>query len=173
MQKSALFFLLLLFLIGCSKEAAQEELDYSKFPYLKPYIEAEHIEIRAGSLLVEQTSFDLDDDGVDEQLEMYIFPAPGVIIDGKFIEWGLDDAHLLQLIVRDGEKIYPLYNYNPHFASFKFWIPTDQAPAIVLMEQGNGLALYSYTYNKDEEYYEHSILYSSNGIPEYRSRFPR
>ena len=117
-------------------------------------IEHEDIQLYEDAFLAENFEVDLDGDGSNEVMKMYIYPAP-IEMDGQYF-W--DDSHLWQLIVFDGDRSYPLFN-NHVSGILKFWIEDDgERPTIVLMENGIGMTLQTFRYH-DNGYYSKNIHY--------------
>ncbi len=131
-------------------------------------MKAENIIVSEEAYLAEQTPLDIDGNHENEIVEMYVTPSP-VQPNGELV-W--DDSHFWQLLVKDGDNVYPLFNDHSQFGLLKFWTYSGESPSILLLVDGNGTNVVSYKYDKDNKSFLKEINYQSEGIPDYRSRFP-
>jgi hypothetical protein len=162
---NVLVFLLLLFLLGCSQNVEKNkttEENLSTIEVNEEKIMKENIEIKEDSLAAENFKEDIDGDGDLEDIILYISPAPKPHpeIEGKYL-W--DSNHLWQLIVKDGEAIYPLHNKPVQGSADVFVVSSKNEKEIVFLEHGTVLSLTTYKYNSDE-FYEKKIIYYDGPI---------
>ncbi|WP_147384532.1 hypothetical protein [Paenibacillus sp. 1011MAR3C5] len=112
-------------------------------------IKAELAPINEGAFLADSMHQDLDGDGELEQIRMYIDPAP-VEDQSKPGQYLWNERHHWQLVVMRGDDTYFLYN-NYLSGKLKFWIENRGShKAIVLLEEGKGLRMDSFTLNKEK-----------------------
>jgi hypothetical protein len=98
--------------------------------------------------LYDQINFDLDRDGEDEQIEMYV--NTGKDEKGEYV-W--DDGQNWLLVVKDGDKTYPLYDGWVQLGKLTFWlIESDETPMIILLKTGTAeFTLQTFTFNEKEQ----------------------
>jgi len=134
-----LALLLLVFVISAGCTASNSANDLVK-------IKAESAPINEGAFLADSMHQDLDGDGELEQIRMYIDPAP-VEDQSKPGQYLWNERHHWQLVVKRGDDTYFLYN-NYLSGKLKFWIENRGShKAIVLLEEGKGLRMDSFTLN--------------------------
>jgi hypothetical protein len=151
-------FVTMILSVGCSnlEEANNTSGEITK---IKP----EKFKIYEDSFLAENFEEDLDGDGEQEIIKMYIQPAPVEDEENKG-QYLWDDSHFWQLIVFDGEKTYPLFN-NHLRGKLKFWIENNEdQKRIVLLKDGMELTLETFQYNADG-YFDRKVHYKSTGAP--------
>ncbi|REK76684.1 hypothetical protein DX130_06505 [Paenibacillus paeoniae] len=134
--------LLLILVIGAGCAASNSLNDTVK-------IRPESVTINEDAFLADSMQYDLDGDGQMEMIRMYIYPAPAEA-ENKPGQYLWHESHQWQLIVNRGEDTYLLYN-NHLSGKLKFWIEDrgGSQKAIVLLEEGKGLRLDSFTLNED------------------------
>jgi hypothetical protein len=162
-MKQLLILISLLFVmtlaVGCTNSDNKENSISEK----STKIEAEEFKIYEDSFLAENFEVDIDGDGNQEIVKMYIHPAP--IEDSKNKgQYLWDHSHLWQLIVFDKEKTYPLFNDNLS-GKLKFWIEDNGlTKTIILLEDAMNLSFHTYVYNENG-YFEKNTHYRGEGIP--------
>jgi hypothetical protein len=97
--------------------------------------------------LYDQFQFDLDRDGEDEQIEMYV--NAGQDEKGEYI-W--DDGHNWLLVVKDGNNTYPLFDGWVQLGKLSFWVlESGETPMIILLKTGTAeFTLQTFTFNEEE-----------------------
>ncbi|WP_097157775.1 hypothetical protein [Bacillus oleivorans] len=110
-------------------------------------IKAKKIESYPASLY-EQTGFDIDQDGEDEQIELYVNAHKDE--DGEFA-W--DDGHNWLFVVKDGNETYPLYDGWVQLGSLSFWlIESNETPMIILLKTGTAeFTLQTFRFSEEEK----------------------
>lgn len=127
------------------KEIQSEEIE--KDSHIKgTTIKAKQIESYPISLY-DQFPFDLDRDGEDEQIEMYVNAEQDE--KGEYI-W--DDGHNWLFVVKDGDKTYPLFDGWVQLGKLSFWlIESGETPMIILLKTGTAeFTLQTFTFNEEE-----------------------
>ncbi|MDZ5471347.1 hypothetical protein SM124_06265 [Bacillus sp. 31A1R] len=163
---------MLLLIVGCQQEAQREpevqkpKADQSEKEKTeeieKENVEEEKVEdvaeieevVKARGIenypvsLYDETTFDLDGDGEEEQIEMYVNAEQ----DEKG-EFAWDDGHNWLFVVKDGDQTYPLYDGWVQLGTLKFWvIETDETPMVILLKTGTAeFTLQTFTYNNVEQ----------------------
>lgn len=123
--------------------------------------------------LLEQFSHDLNLDGSPETIELYT--AAERHESGEII-W--DDGQEWLLLVRAGDKAYPLFSKYVQIGMVYFTVSEasgEEVPHITAMvSTGAGLSLRTYTFAKDRDAFQEEIVYTSpddnflfNSIPAY------
>jgi hypothetical protein len=151
-------FITMILSVGCSNldEASNTFEETTK-------IKAEDFKIYEDSFLAENIKEDLDGDGEQEIIKMYIQPTPLEDKENKG-QYLWDDTHFWQLIVFAGDKTYPLFN-NHLSGKLKFWIENNEGQkTIVLLKDGMELSLTTFRYNADG-YFDRKEHYKSTGVP--------
>jgi hypothetical protein len=107
--------------------------------------------------LVGKTTWDLDEDGIDEGIELYVDAARE---KGQFI-W--DDGQRWLFIVRDSDKVYPLYDDMLPLGVVEFWVFSSEPQLVFKVDGGVRLAMYTVDYDADEgEYVVSTALRAEN-----------
>ena len=106
--------------------------------------------------LYKTTTVDIDGDGEEEAIELYV--NAGKMENGLFA-W--DDGQNWLLIVKDGEKTYPLFDDFVQLGSIDFSTTTfDKKPRIVMIKaQHSDRTVQIFTYDKDEKGYLKETFY--------------
>lgn len=106
--------------------------------------------------LYKETSLDMDGDGEEEVIELYV--NAGKMENGLFA-W--DDGHHWLLVVKDGEKTYPLFDGYVQLGSMDFTTAKfDRNPGIVIyMTQHSDRTVQKFTYDKNEKGYQKETFY--------------
>ena len=106
--------------------------------------------------LYKKTTADINGDGEEEVIELYV--NAGKTENGLFA-W--DDGQNWLLVVKDGEKTYPLFDDFVQLGSIDFSTTTfDGNPGIVmLMTQHSDIIVRKFTYDKNEEGYQKETFY--------------
>jgi hypothetical protein len=106
--------------------------------------------------LYKTTTLDLDGDGEEEVIELHV--NAGKTEDGVFA-W--DDGQTWLLVVKDGEKTYPLFDDFVQLGSVDFsTMRFDGKPGIVMiMRSHSDRIVRKFTYNKDENGYQKITFY--------------
>lgn len=112
---------------------------------------------------ISEFSADLDTDGGEEKLELLTTAER----DKKGnIAW--DDGQNWLLLIRDGEKFYPLFSEYVQLGSVYFTVAQygkDDPPKItVMVSTGANLKLANYAYSKDQKGYKEEPVYNSQAI---------
>lgn len=153
-----IMFVTMIISVGCSNS---EDASNTSEEAIK--IKAEKFKIYEDSFLAESFEEDLDGDGEQETIKMYIQPPPMEDEENKG-QYLWDDSHFWQLIVFDGDKTFPLFN-NHLSGKLKFWIENNEnQKTIVLLKDGMELSLETFQYNADG-YFNRQEHYKSTGIP--------
>lgn len=170
-MKKLLPLYLLFLLSGCTeKESATTEqnnftndkdkngiISEDELVYPDVVIKEKEIEFHESAYLLDTVSGDLTGDGKGEEVSLYISPSPFDEETGEAIWW--EHLHLWQLVVKDGEKTYPLFN-NDSSGKLSFWMTeTPEQNLILVEESGNQLIVYEFTYNDGN--FEREILVDS------------
>ncbi|MFS0688807.1 hypothetical protein AB1K89_06155 [Sporosarcina sp. 179-K 8C2 HS] len=118
-------------------------------------IQAKDIE-KYPQTLYKQTALDMDGDGEDEVIELYV--NAGKMENGLFA-W--DDGQNWLLIVKDGEKTYPLFDEYVQLGSIDFSTARfDKKPGIVIIKaQHSDRTVQKFTYDKNEDGYQKETFY--------------
>lgn len=158
MKKSLLLGFTLL-LSGCQlneKKVESEEIESSV-----TRIESEEVIILEDNYLAEDIKVDMNKDGKEDQILLYISPPP-IIDESGNATW--DDTHIWQLIVKDDKDSYPLYNDYVR-GTLDFWIiEKESRKELILFSDGQSLVMYRYKFNKDGFDKEEILLEDSNII---------
>jgi len=121
-------------------------------------IEARAIEQYPESLYKEET-VDLDGDGEKEIVELYVNASKfgGV--------WGWDDGHMWLLVVKDGNKTYPLFHDWVQMGQMNFAIMDEKYPRRITMfkteHRYNHVNVFKF--NDDKSVFEIEHQYKENG----------
>ncbi|GAA0330066.1 hypothetical protein GCM10008967_20710 [Bacillus carboniphilus] len=111
------------------------------------FIEAKAIELYPRSLF-DQTEFDIDQDGEEEIIEMYVNADKDE--EGTYM-W--DDGQDWLLVVKDGDKTYPLFEGWVQLGSLQFWLlEANEKPMLILLKTGTAeFHLQTFTYDKEKD----------------------
>lgn len=111
--------------------------------------------------LYKKTTEDIDGDGEEEIIELYV--NAGKLENGLFA-W--DDGQNWLLVVKDGEKTYPLFDDYVQLGSIDFSTTTfDREPAIVMIKaQHSDRTVQKFTYDKNEKGYQKETFYKKENI---------
>jgi hypothetical protein len=111
--------------------------------------------------LYDQTTFDLDGDGELEQIEMYVNTEKDET--GEYM-W--DDGQNWLLVVKDGDKAYPLFDGWVQIGKLSFWlIESDAKPMLILLKTGSAeFNLQSFTFNEKENSYIQEIHFNPENV---------
>ena len=106
--------------------------------------------------LYKKTTVDIDEDGEEEVIELYV--NAGKMENGLFA-W--DDGQNWLLVVKDGEKTYPLFDDFVQLGSIDFSTTTfDRKPGLVMIKtQHSDRTVQKFTYDKNENGYQKETLY--------------
>ncbi|HYE83024.1 MAG TPA: hypothetical protein VEG39_12770 [Clostridia bacterium] len=163
-RKYALVMLtfLLIFLTGCQDkgqdiEQPQPEVK-SEVTLIEP-VTGDSLETGIMTKLRE-FSCDVDMDNEDESIELYT--AAGRAENGD-MQW--DDGQSWILLVRDGEKAYPLLSRYVQLGVVHFTVSNsneDKLPYITVIVPTNAsFSMKGYTYNKEKDSFSEETLYES------------
>ncbi|GAA0336473.1 hypothetical protein GCM10008967_28530 [Bacillus carboniphilus] len=129
-------------------------------------IEPSEIVIHESASLIESMVSDVTGDGIEEEILLYITPSPFDEETGEAIWW--EDLHFWQLVVKDGERTYQLYNYDV-IGTLSFWIShTPEKRIIIVNESGTQLIVSEYRY--DNEVFQEKVLLDTGGTFERSSK---
>jgi hypothetical protein len=111
--------------------------------------------------LYDQTTFDLDGDGEQEQIEMYVNAEKDET--GEYM-W--DDGQNWLLVVKDGGKTYPLFDGWVQIGKLSFWlIESDEKPMLILLKTGTAeFNLQTFTFNEKENSYIQEIHFNPENV---------
>lgn len=106
--------------------------------------------------LYKKTTVDIDEDGEEEVIELYV--NAGKMENGLFA-W--DDGQNWLLVVKDGEKTYPLFDDFVQLGSIDFSTTTfDRKPGLVMIKtQHSDRTVQKFTYDKNENGYQKETFY--------------
>jgi hypothetical protein len=124
-----------------------------------------------GMTKLNEFSYDLDLDNTEEKIELYT--AAGRDKNGEMV-W--DDGQKWLLVVRDGDKAYPVLSEYVQLGSVYFTISNNgvgEATSInVIVSTGAGLSLRSYTFSKDKGGFVGGTVYQSKDTNFIHSSIP-
>ena len=111
--------------------------------------------------LYKKTTLDIDGDGEEEIIELYV--NAGKSENGLFA-W--DDGQNWLLVVKDGEKTYPLFEEYVQLGSIDFSTTTfDGKPGIVMIKsQHSDRTVQKFTYDENEKGYQKETFYKKENI---------
>ena len=111
--------------------------------------------------LYKKISVDIDRDGEEEVIELHV--NAGKSENGL---WAWDDGQNWLLVVKDGEKTYPLFDDYVQLGSIDFSMTTfDGKPGIVMLKtQHSDKAFYKFSYDKNEKGYQKEIIYKKENM---------
>lgn len=148
-----------LFLFGCQPDA--QKVKSEEMESLSTRIESEEIEILEGAYLAEDIKADVTGDGEEDQILLYISPPP-IFDDKGDAAW--DDTHVWQLVVKDKEETYALYNGDVR-GTLDFWIvEKENLNELILFSGGQSLMMYRYKFDQDGFDKEEILIEDSNII---------
>ena len=107
--------------------------------------------------LYKKASVDLDEDGTEEQIELYVNAQK---MENGLFAW--DDGQKWLLVVKDGDNTYPLFDDYVQLGSIDFSTTTfDEQPGIVMMQsQHADRTVQKFTYNQHENGYQKETFYN-------------
>jgi len=108
--------------------------------------------------LVGETTWDLDHDGTDEEIELHVDADRE---QGQFI-W--DDGQRWLLLVRDGEKTYPLYDAFVPLGVVEFWVFSEEPELVFKVEEGVRLMMYTVKYNAESDEYVLALVLNAENL---------
>lgn len=157
-----LLVFLFIFLTGC-----QDNVEKIEEPQPEAEVETTVIEPAASDTLdtgnmtkLREFSTDLDLDNNEERIELYT--AAECNEKGEMV-W--DDGQNWVLVVRDGEKSYPLLSQYVQLGVVYFTVSNrgaDQMPNItVMVPTGASFSMMGYTYDKEKDSFKGVLLYGS------------
>ncbi|QED46906.1 hypothetical protein [Cytobacillus dafuensis] len=111
--------------------------------------------------LYKQTKLDIDQDGEDEIIELYVNAGKG---ENGVFAW--DDGQTWLLVVKDGEKTYPLFDEYVQLGSIDFSTTTfDEKPGIVMLKmQHSDKSIYKFVYDQNAKGFVKETLYKKENI---------
>jgi hypothetical protein len=111
--------------------------------------------------LYDQTEFDTDGDGENEQVELYVNAAKDE--DGEFA-W--DDGQNWLLVVKDGDETYPLFDDWVQLGKLSFWLlESNGQPMIILLKTGTAeFTLQTFTFNEKENGFIQKTHYNPEDV---------
>ncbi|MHB1393937.1 MAG: hypothetical protein ACYCYE_12860 [Clostridia bacterium] len=154
--------LLLIFMVGCqNKERPNVQ------PKLESKVEAKLIGPVASDLVntagmtkLREFSGDLDLDNIEEKIELYTAAERNE--KGELL-W--DDGQNWVLVVRDGDKSYPLFSQYVQLGVVYFTVSNSgegQMPNItVLVPTGASFSMMGYVFDKEKDGFKEESLYKS------------
>lgn len=151
---------LTLFLFGC--EAGEQKVESEEIEPQETRIENSEIEILEGAYLAEDIKVDVTGDGEEDQVLLYISPPPMFDENGN-AAW--DDSHVWQLLVKDQEESYALFNDSDR-GLMDFWIvEKENRKELILFSEGQSLLMYRYKFSNDG-FEKEEILFEDTNIVE-------
>lgn len=133
-------------------------------------VSSESIDTKSMTKLNEFT-YDLDSDGSEEKIELYT--AAGRDGNGEMM-W--NDGQNWLLMVRDGEKAYPVLSEYVQLGSVYFSISNnpegESANINIIINTGAGLVLRSYTFSKNRGGFVGGTVYKSKDTNFIHSSIP-
>lgn len=117
--------------------------------------------------LYKTTTLDMDGDGEDEVIELHVNAEK--MEDGLFA-W--DDGQNWLLVVKDGEKTFPLFDDFVQLGSIDFSTTRfDKKPGIVMIKaQHSDRTIQKFTYDKAEKGYQKETFYKKENIQDHYNR---
>ena len=114
--------------------------------------------------LYKKASVDLDEDGAEEQIELYVNAEK---MENGLFAW--DDGQNWLLVVKDGEETYPLFNDYVQLGSIDFSTTIfDEQPGIVMMKaQHSDRTVQKFTYNQHKNGYQKETFYKKENSNNY------
>lgn len=111
--------------------------------------------------LYNTTTLDMDGDGEEEVIELHV--NVGKTENGLFA-W--DDGQNWLLVVKDGEKTYPLFDDFVQLGSIDFSTARfDNKPGVVMiMRSHSNITMQKFTYDKNENGYQKETFYKKENI---------
>ncbi|MBB4825968.1 hypothetical protein HNO89_003205 [Sporosarcina luteola] len=128
-------------------ESHTKNIDKEKITNLKEdvnMVRSFEVETYENAYLLDTVMDDLNGDGRDEEITLSITPSPFDKETGELLFF--EDSHLFQLLVKDNEKTYPLFNDHTD-GKLQYWIEQSAPKRIVLLEErGVGIIIYGFTF---------------------------
>ncbi|MEZ7172072.1 hypothetical protein [Sporosarcina sp. OR05] len=114
--------------------------------------------------LYKEMTLDIDRDGEEEIIELYV--NAGKMEDGQFA-W--DDGQNWLLVVKDGEKTYPLFDEYVQLGSIDFSTATfDGKPGVVMfMGEHANRSFQKFIFDKKEEGYQKATFYKKENMEDH------
>lgn len=131
--------------------------------YTDVVIKENEIKLHESAYLLDTVTGDLTGDSKEEEIMLYISPSPFDEETGEAIWW--EDLHLWQLIVKDGEKTYPLYSGDTG-GKLRFWLSQEPEKKLILVEES--MSIYVYEFKYEDRVFKRRVLVDS-GAPFKRS----
>ncbi|ALC85252.1 hypothetical protein AM499_05040 [Bacillus sp. FJAT-22090] len=148
---------LTVFIFGC--EPDEQKVESEEIESFETRIVSEEVEILEGAYLAEDIEVDVTGDGEEDKILLYISPPP-IFDDNGNAAW--DDTHIWQLLVKDEEESYALFNGDVR-GTLDFWIiEKENRNEIILLSDGQSLMMYRYKFDKDGFDKEEILLEDSN-----------
>ncbi len=168
-KTGALTLLLVLLTVGCQAnlgEQAQEVIGEQEIPSSQEekILPVEDDAILSGMNLLKNTALDLDEDGQNEQLELYI--SADLDESGSPI---LDDGQEWMVVLRDGNQTYPLYDRGyvqlgtVDYTAF-YDYETQSYHILIACQQTASIDIYDCIYLPKEEAFARQPVYSQGNI---------
>ena len=114
--------------------------------------------------LYKKASVDLDEDGTEEQIELYVNAEK---MENGLFAW--DDGQNWLLVVKDGEETYPLFNDYVQLGSIDFSTTIfDEQPGIVMLTaQHADRTVQKFTYDQHKNGYQKETFYKKENSNNY------
>lgn len=114
--------------------------------------------------LYKEMKLDVNGDGQEESIELYV--NAGIMDDGQFA-W--DDGQNWLLVVKDGEKTYPLFDGYVQMGTIDFSTAFfDKKPGIVMYKREHGdRVAQKFMYDKNEEGFELETFYKKENTQDH------
>ncbi len=114
--------------------------------------------------LYKKASVDLDEDGTEEQIELYVNAEK---MENGLFAW--DDGQKWLLVVKDGEETYPLFNDYVQLGSIDFSTTIfDEQPGIVMLTaQHADRTVQKFTYDQHKNGYQKETFYKKENSNNY------
>ena len=113
--------------------------------------------------LFQESSIDLDEDGEEEQVELYVDAEQ---LDNGEIAW--DDGQMWLLVVKDGEETYPLFHDFVQLGTIDFTLATlDDKPAIVMLKTWHSnktIQKFQFQFDHNEKVFQSETLLEKNNM---------
>jgi hypothetical protein len=112
--------------------------------------------------MLNQRTFDLKGNGEEQSIELY---ANVEKIEGEE-GYAWDDGQRWLLVVKDGEKTYPLFDDRIQLGRLTYWIfTTEETPTLVLLYSATAsFHLQTFTYDAEEDTFIRSTIYNPSMI---------
>jgi regulator of replication initiation timing len=109
--------------------------------------------------MLHQRTFDLKNSGTEQTIELYAHVEK---IDGEEGEYAWDDGQRWLLVVKDGEKTYPLFDDRIQLGSLTYWLfTTGETPTLVLLHTATAsFHVQTFTYDAEEDSFVRNTIYN-------------